>query len=155
MKPVAAYNFQQECQTIEEFEQIQHDNNRLYIEALLIRERILMPKKTAALCDPLLHRGEQLIKQGSFEQCLHLWEHTFHLYQNMGLETSLHRFVWVFCKMLTTNVSISPQLFIHICHLTFEPSEQQKKNSSLKNALCFVTIAAKVNKISFCNLFIA
>ncbi|CAF0783298.1 unnamed protein product [Rotaria sp. Silwood1] len=144
MKPIAAYNFQQECQTIEEFDKIQHDHDRLYIEALLIRERILLPKKTIVLCDPLLIRGEKLIEQCDFENCLRLWEHTFHLFQNMNHETSLHRFVWVFCKMLATNVSISPQLFVQICHLTFEPSEKNNKNHSIKNALCFVTIASMI-----------
>ncbi|CAF2826463.1 unnamed protein product [Rotaria sp. Silwood2] len=146
MGPFAAYNFQQECQTIEEFDKIQYDNNRLYIEALLIRERILLPKKTIALCEPLLIRGEKLIEQSDFENCLILWEHTFHLYQNMNHETSLHRFVWIFCKMLATNVPISPQIFIRICCLTFEPSEQNNKNHSIKNALCLVTIAAMILK---------
>jgi ankyrin repeat protein len=144
-KPIAAYNFQQECQTIEEFEKIKNDHNRLYIEALLIRERILMPKKIQALCDPLLTYGQKLVEQNNFELCLHLWEHTFYLYQNMGHETSLHRFVWIFCKMLTTNTLISPQLFVQICRLTFQPAEQNKKNHSVKNALCLATIAAKVN----------
>jgi ankyrin repeat protein len=144
--PIAAYKFHQECQTIEEFEKIRHNHNRLYIEALIIRERILFPTKTIKLCDPHLVYGDKLIQQGDFEQCLHLWEHTFHLYQDMGHETSLHRFVWIFCRMILANVFISPQLFIKICRLTFEPAEQTKKNHSIKNALCFVTIAAKVNR---------
>jgi hypothetical protein len=144
--PIAAYEFHQECQTIEEFENIRHNHNRLYIEALIIRERILFPTKTIKLCDPHLVYGDKLIQEGDFEQCLHLWEHTFHLYQDMGHETSLHRFVWTFCRMILANVFISPQLFIKICRLTFEPAEQTKKNHSIKNALCFVTIAAKVNR---------
>jgi hypothetical protein len=144
-KPIDAYNFQQECQTVEEFDKIQHDNDRLYLEILLIRERILMPRKIIGLCETLLICGEKLIEQGDFERCLYLWEHTFYLYQNMGHETSLHRFVWVFCKMLITNVYISPELFVKICRLTFEPSEQNKKNHSVKNAVCLVTIAAKVD----------
>ena len=145
-QPIAAYNFHQECQTMEEFERIQHDNNRLYIEALIIRERILLPKKNIKLCDPHLIYGEKLVEQGDFEQCLHLWEHTFQLYQNMDHETSLHRFVWVFCRMLMAKVFISSQIFLKICRLTFEPAEQTKKNHSIKNALCFVTIATKVNR---------
>jgi ankyrin repeat protein len=144
-KPIAAYSFYQECQTIEELENIQDDHNRLYIEALIIRERILLPKKLVTLCEPLLFYGQKLVEQSNFDLCLHLWEHTFYLYQNMGHETSLHRFVWIFCKMITANVFISPQLFVQICRLTFEPAEQNKKNHSIKNALCFVTLAAKVN----------
>ncbi|CAF3846181.1 unnamed protein product [Rotaria sordida] len=144
MKPIAAYNFQQECQTIEEFDKIQYDNDRLFIEALLIQERILLPKKIISLCKPLLIHGEKLIEKNDFENCLHLWEHTFHLYQNMNHETSLHRFVWIFCKMLTTNVPISSQLFIQICRLTFERSQQNNTNHSIKNALCLVTIATMI-----------
>ncbi|CAF0949488.1 unnamed protein product [Adineta steineri] len=144
MVPIKAYNHQQECQTIEEFDQIQNDPDRLYIEALLIRERILMSKKDKELCAPLLERGEEFLNQGDFESCLHLWEHTFHLYENMGYETSLDRFVWVFCKMLIANVPIPPQLFIQICRLTFEPSEQDNNLPTLRNALYLVAIAAKI-----------
>ncbi|CAF3531786.1 unnamed protein product [Adineta steineri] len=146
MVPIKAYNHQQECQTIEEFDQIQNDPDRLYIEALLIRERILMSKKDKELCAPLLERGEEFLNQGDFESCLHLWEHTFHLYQNMGYETSLDRFVWVFCKMLIANVPIPPQLFIQICLLTFEPSEQDNNLLGLRNALYLVAIAAMILK---------
>ncbi|CAF0796473.1 unnamed protein product [Adineta steineri] len=141
MVPIKAYNHQQECQTIEEFDQIQNDPDRLYIEALLIRERILMSKKDKELRAPLLERGEEFLNQGDFESCLHLWEHTFHLYQNMGYETSLDRFVWVFCKMLIANVPIPPQLFIQICLLTFEPSEQDNNLLGLRNAF-FPNLAA-------------
>jgi len=149
-QPIAAYNFQQECQTIDEFEKIQHDHHRLYIEALLIRERILLPKKLVSLCEPLLIYGQNLVEQGAFEQCLRLWHHTFYLYQNMNFETSLHRFVWLFCKMIMANVFIPPDLFVQICRLTFEPSEQNKKNHSIKNSLCLITIAAKVQiQLSF------
>ena len=87
-------------------EQIQHDNDRLYIEALLIRERILMPKKNYHIMwTHSLTRGEQLIKtRVPLNSVSILWEHTFYLYRNMAHATSLHRFVWVFCKMLTSNV---------------------------------------------------
>lgn len=146
-QPILAYSFHQECQTIEEFEKIQHDYHRLYIEALIIRERILLGKKNPTLCEPLLKYGQKLIEQNNFEECIHLWEHTFYLYQTMEHDTSLHRFVWLFCKMIITKTFISPKLFLQICYLTFQPAEQQKKHHSIKNSLCLVTIAAKVKKI--------
>ena len=148
-KPLIAYNYNQECQTFDEFEKIRHDNNRLYIEALLIRERILLPKKIPSLCETLLNYGQKLAEQNNYEQCLHLWEHTFYLYQQIEHETSLHRFVWLFCQMLMNNIFISPKLFLQICHLTFQPAEQHKKNHSIKNSLCLVTIASKVNRTVF------
>ena len=144
-EPIPAYDFHRECRTIEEFEQIVEDYDRLYIETLIIRERIMFAEKSLALYEPLLFYGQRLAGQGQFERCLHLWEHTFHLYQDMGQETSLHRFVWTFCKMLAANVLIPGELFIKICRLTFEPAEQTQKNHSIKNALCLVTIATKVS----------
>ncbi|CAF4213744.1 unnamed protein product [Rotaria sp. Silwood2] len=143
-QPIAAYAFYQECQTIEEFNKIEHDNERLYIEALMIRERILVPEKDETLFKPLLVIGDKLVERGQFERCLHLWEHTFYLYQNMDLETGLHRFVWLFCRMLSINVHISPQRFVQICRLTFEPSQQKPKDDYIKNALCFLAIAIKI-----------
>ncbi len=143
-QPIAAYGFQQECQTIEELNAIQHDNDRLYIETLIIRERLLVPEKNEALFKPLLLRGDKLVDRGQYEYCLHLWEHTFHLYQNMNLETGLHRFVWLFCKMLSNNSPISPQRFVQIARLTFEPSQQKPRDDYIKNALCFLAIAVKI-----------
>ncbi|CAF1011495.1 unnamed protein product [Rotaria sordida] len=143
-QPIAAYAFYQECQIIEEFNKIEHDNERLYIEALIIRERILVPEKDETLFKPLLIIGDKLVEQEQFERCIHLWEHTFYLYQNMNLETGLHRFVWLFCRMLSANAYISPQRFVQICRLTFEPSQQKPKDDYIKNALCFLAIAIKI-----------
>lgn len=143
-QPIAAYSFQQECQTVEDLNRIQHDNERLYTEALIIRERLLVGEKNEILFKPLLIRGDKLVEQGQFELCLHLWEHTFHLYQNMDLETGLHRFVWLFCKMLSLKIPICPQRFVQICRLTFEPSQQKPRDDYIKNALCFLAIAVKI-----------
>jgi hypothetical protein len=62
----------------------------------------------------------------------------------MDLETGLHRFVWVFCKMLTNNIPISPQRFVQIARLTFEPSQQKFRDDYIKNSLCFFAIAVKI-----------
>lgn len=142
--PIAAYAFHRECQTIEEFESIQHDTDRLYIEALIIRERLLVPEKKDSLFKPLLVYGDKLVERGEYDLCLHLWEHTFYLYQNMDLETGLHRFVWLFCKMLGKNVPISSERFVQVARLTFEPSQQKQRDDYVKNALCFVAIAVKL-----------
>lgn len=51
-EPRTVYDFQQESQTIEEFETIQDGDHRLYIEALLMRQRSLFPTKMITLCKP-------------------------------------------------------------------------------------------------------
>ncbi len=143
-QPIAAYAFQQECQTIDDLNQIQHDHERLSLEALIIRERLLVPERNESLFKPLLLHGDRLVKRRQFDHCLHLWEHTFYLYQNMDLETGLHRFVWVFCQMLAHQVPISPQRFVQIARLTFEPSQQKPRDDYIKNALCFLAIAVQI-----------
>ena len=143
-QPIAAYAFQQECQTVEEFEKIQHDIERLRLEALMMRERILVPEKDELLFEPLLNYGDQLVSREKYEHCLDLWEHTFYLYRSMDLQTRLHRFVWVFCKMISMNVRISPQRFVQIARLAFEPSQQKSNHDYVKDTLCLLAIAVKI-----------
>ncbi|CAF3077052.1 unnamed protein product [Rotaria sp. Silwood2] len=71
-QPIAAYDFHKECQFINDLDQIQHDTNRLYTEALLIRERILIPQKNESLFDPLLKRVTVLVERNEFDRALHL-----------------------------------------------------------------------------------
>ena len=84
-----------------------------------------------------------MVEKGQYERCLYLWEHAFHLYQNMELETGLHRFVWLFCKMLANQIPISPQRFVQVARLTFEPSQQKPRDDYIKNALCLFAVAAR------------
>ncbi|CAF2704452.1 unnamed protein product [Rotaria sp. Silwood2] len=145
-EPIAAYDFYKECQSIDELNQIEHDNNRLYIEALLIRERILKPRKSLSLFTPLLDRVILLVEKKEFDRGLHLAFHTFHLYQQMRLDTNLHRFVWIFCRILTANVPFPVDHFLKACNLIFEPSQQKPGDANLNNALFLVIIASKVLK---------
>ncbi|CAF1195039.1 unnamed protein product [Rotaria sp. Silwood1] len=48
-QPLAIYNYYQECQTIEELNSIKTDSNRIWIEVLLVLERILIPRKDPKL----------------------------------------------------------------------------------------------------------
>ncbi|CAF5010358.1 unnamed protein product [Rotaria sp. Silwood1] len=61
--PIAAYEFQRECQSIDELELIQHDADRLILEALLIQERILLPEKDKTLLLSLHQRGITLVER--------------------------------------------------------------------------------------------
>ncbi|CAF2521279.1 unnamed protein product [Rotaria sp. Silwood2] len=109
--PITAYDNQQECQSLNELDRIQDNEDRLYVEALLIRERILLPKKSERLFQPLLKRAMVLAERTEFDRCLNLLFHTFYLYQQMELRTGLHHFVWIFCRMLNANVPIRADHF--------------------------------------------
>ncbi|CAF3395735.1 unnamed protein product [Rotaria socialis] len=144
IEPVAAYDFHKECQSIDELDKIKHDRDRLYIEALLIQERLLLPVKDVKLFEPLLTRVIVLVERNEFDRALHLALHTFHLYQQLKLETKIHRFVWIFCRILHANVHFPVHLFLAACNLLFEPSQQKSDDETLNNALYLAVIATKV-----------
>jgi ankyrin repeat protein len=148
-QPITAYQFQRECQSIDEFRQIEHNVDRLCLEALLIRERILLPEKNETLLPPLHSRGIILVERGEFDQCFQLWLHTFQLYERIELETDLQNFVWLFCRMLAAGIPISIDQFLEICYLTFHPSQNTFTNERLAAALCLIAIGAKVEVILF------
>ena len=145
-EPVSGYEFHQECQSIDELNKIQHDLDSLHIEALLIRERILRPRKKNSIFDPLLNRAILLAERKQFDRCLQLMIHTLYLYQEMEQRTCLHRFVWMFCKMLADQVIIPVNQFLQACNLLFEPSQRNSfDDNTMKNAVYLMVIATKVN----------
>lgn len=145
IEPNIAYEFYRECQTLEEFEIIKNDPDRMWIEAALVRERILLPRNDSSLLRPLLDRGDVLASRDEFGKCFHLWIHAFRLYQTMQIDTNIHRFIWLFCKILTKNQSIPMDQFLTVCYLLFEPSQIRCMNNDILNALFLVTVATKVN----------
>ncbi|UJR07818.1 hypothetical protein I4U23_012101 [Adineta vaga] len=144
IQPIAVYNYAQECQTLDELKSIENDNHRIFIEALLIRERIFPIRKNIAVMKPLHAYGDMLATRKYFDQCLNVWIHMFYLYQQIDMETILHRFVWLFCRMLKVNERISIERFLQVGQLIFEPSQQKEKNCTLGNILCIVIIATKI-----------
>ncbi|CAF1573840.1 unnamed protein product [Rotaria magnacalcarata] len=149
---IPAYDNQRECQSESELDQIAYDNDRLYVEALLIRERILLPRKDAKLFQPLLEHAIVLAERVKFDLCLNLLIHTFYLYQQMEICTGLHRFVWMFCRMLNANIPINPTRFLEVCRLVFEPSQQNTNEANIVNTVCLLAIAAKVlEQTTLCN----
>jgi hypothetical protein len=149
IEPMAAYNYEQECQTVDELNAIKDDRYRIYVETLLIRERLFLSRKDIAIMKPLHAYGDMLVDKKEFDKCLEVWIHMFYLYQQMKLETILHRFVWLFCRMLTAKHIIPVEGFLRVCQLIFEPSQREDKTVTLGNALFLVIIATKVMIFSY------
>ena len=124
---IPVYDNRCECQTIEEFHQIEDDHCQLFVETLLIRERLLHTDKDISIFKPMLVYGDQLVRRGEFHRCIRLWIHAFNLYEQMNLDTGLHRFVWLLCRMITAKVSISAEDFLSIARLIFETVPRTRK----------------------------
>ncbi|CAF3909515.1 unnamed protein product [Rotaria sp. Silwood1] len=144
IQPKDIYDYQQECQTIEELDRIKGDRNRIFIEILLIRERIYSSQKNITIMQPLNDYGDQLAYKKEFDKCLNVYIYIFNSYQQMATNTNLARFVWLFCKMLTENRIISIHRFIQVCYLTFELTESKYMDLTMCNALFLVIITTKI-----------
>ncbi len=123
-EPMAMYDFQQECQSIDEFNQIQENDDRLYIEALLIQERILLSQKDEKLFTLLFERATTLVEKYQFDFCLDLILHIFHLSQQFQFQNYFKQFFWLFYNMFNSKIQIPVDRFWKICDLIFKPSEQ-------------------------------
>jgi ankyrin repeat protein len=144
------YDYQQECQTIDELDRIKANRDRMFIETLLIRERIYSSRKNITVIKPLENYGDRLTYKKEFDKCLNLYIHMFYLYQQIDMNNDLARFVWLFCKMLTENRIIPIHRFIQACYLTFELTESKYMEFTIRNALFLVIIATKVIISPFC-----
>jgi hypothetical protein len=150
IEPIAAYNNEQECQTIDELNSIKDDRDRIIIETLLIRERLYSSRSDITIMEPLEGYSDRLTFNEEYDKSLNVNFHIFYLYQQMNLGTILHRFVWLFCRMLTANRIIPIDRFIQACYLTFESSQSKHINQNINNALFLVIIATKVILCSYC-----
>ena len=138
------YNYQRECETIEEFDQLLKDDQRLLIESILILER-LFPLKNGTNFHKLVEEfGIQLVQQGAFEQCLDLWLHSTELDQNHGGDYGLHLFVWYFCRILTAEYPFAVSRFLQSVFLIFKPAGISYGEKDVNNALFLVVLAVKV-----------
>ncbi|CAF3582869.1 unnamed protein product [Rotaria socialis] len=142
-QPLAIYDYHQECQTLEELESIKNDSNRIWIEVLLVLERILLPRKDPILTKALNGYSHYLLVQNDFDKCLALWIHSFYISKQMQRTMTLYPFVRLFCKMITAEAMIPIDRFIEVCHFTFD-STRTTRDQNTYNQLCFVVITAKI-----------
>jgi ankyrin repeat protein len=138
------YDYKQECRTVDELNDIKNDPHRIFIEILLIRERIYTSRPDIKLLEPLENYGDKLMAEEEFIKCLNVYLHVFYLRQKTSMETNICGFVCLFCKMLTENQRIPIDRFIQVCYLTFEPSQSKHIEMRINNALFLVIIATKV-----------
>ena len=143
IQPLDIYDNQQECQTIDELDRIKANRDRIFIEILLIRERIYSSSKNTTM--KLLEvYGDRLADKKELDKCLNVYIHMFHLCRQIHTDPTLARFVWIFCKMLTENQIIPIDRFIRVCYFTFELTNKTDMNFTIYNALFLVIIATKV-----------
>ncbi|CAF4387078.1 unnamed protein product [Rotaria sp. Silwood2] len=136
-----------ECQTIEQLEEIHSNTDQLYIEALLVRERLLGSTNEEyrySLC----YRGAILADKGQYDQAIAYWIYEFGLCQQYSISIDpkyLRRFAALFSGMLYKTKSIPMEALFTIIKATTEELEHDKQNfnDNLSTLLFLITIVGQ------------
>lgn len=101
LEPCEAYEYQKECEKVQDLIEKEDDPYMLQIEALLVRERIL-GYKNPDLLHPIVYQGAVCADNMQFRRCIALWKHALHIRQEQGrgIQCDLLRFAQVFSQML-------------------------------------------------------
>ena len=143
IEAIAVYDYQRECQTLDELDSIKDDRDRIYIETLLIRERIALSRPEKYIVESLQLYGDSLVEHEQYEKAFNWWIYTFYLYDRINLHTELAQFVWLFCRMLTENATVPVEWFLKVARLVFEPSHLKGDYNAL-NTMFLIVIATKI-----------
>ena len=143
------FDDQQECQTIDELRNIRSNFNRMYIEALLVRERLLGATNVEyrySLC----YRGAILADHGLHQEAMNYWMYELRLSQKYSIKLDakhLRRFASLFSNMLYKTGSIPIESIITIILATINELEHNREhnfNYNLYTLLFLITIASQV-----------
>ena len=149
LEPIDIYDYQRECQTVDELDSIKDDPDRICTETLLIRERIALSRPERCIAEPLQYHGITLVEREQYEKAFNWWIYTFYLYDRINLHTELAQFVWLFCRMMRANGTIPVEWFLKVAQLVFEPSHLKDKQYNTLNTMFLIVIGTKVRSYSF------
>ncbi|CAF1282904.1 unnamed protein product [Rotaria magnacalcarata] len=107
--PIEAFNYSQECQTLDEFNHILFESNtRLHIESLLIQERLL-GQKNKRYRHAVRFYGTVLADANQYHASLQFWLYELNIRREHNINFDkwhLRGFVHIFSKMIKNNVDI-------------------------------------------------
>ena len=85
LKATAIYDYQRECQTIEELDVIKDDPHRIFLEMLLILERMALSRPWRSIVEPLEAYNITLVEHEEYEKTLNILIHRFYLHQRLNI----------------------------------------------------------------------
>jgi len=146
-----AFDFQQECVTLNQLKEISQNMNRFHIESLLILSRILGLNNNDYYYS-LRYYGACLIDSNQFYQGLHIWIYQLDLSQKYSIHFDntqiLRTFVHLFTK-IQQNYQIKSffgQALFTIISITYQQIKQKNENTNfnIHTLLYLITIFATV-----------
>jgi hypothetical protein len=138
----------QECQTIDELKKIQSSFNSMYIEALLVRERLLgltNKEYRYSLC----YRGAILADNEQYNEAVSYWLYELELRRQYSIllePKHLRNFVSIFCGILYKSNSLPMEALLITIVATTEELEHdtQNFNYNLNTLLFLITTTSQV-----------
>ncbi|CAF0976258.1 unnamed protein product [Rotaria sp. Silwood1] len=142
------FDHQQECQTIDQLNEIYSNSARLCIEALLIRERLLGPTN-AEYRYSLRYHGAILADNDQHDQAMTFWMYELGLRQKYSIPMdpeNLRHFASMFSEMIFVSLSIPIENLLTVIRVT---TEELKHNTvefdfNLHTLLFLITISSKL-----------
>lgn len=130
--PIEAFNYFQECQTLEEFYAIlSQPNNRLHMESLLIQERILGPKNKRYRRAVRFY-GAVLADRRQYDASLLFWLYELDLRRQHQISFDkwhLRDFVHMFAEMIINDIEkISEKALLEIFKALSDELSQARNN---------------------------
>lgn len=142
------FNHRQECQTLDQLNEIHADPTNLCIEALLIRERLLGPKN-AEYRYSLRYHGAVLADNQEHIEGLPFWMYELELRQQHSIPIDsehLRHFASMFSEMLSLSLPISIENLLTVMKITVEELKLQTNqfDFNIHTLIFLITITCQV-----------
>jgi hypothetical protein len=152
------FNNRQECQTIDQLNELHSNPDNIYIEALLARERLLGPSN-AEYRYSLRYHGAILADNDHHYRAIEFWMYELGLRQQYSItmdSENLRHFASMFSEMVFLSLSIPIEALLLVIKVT---TEELKRNTTefdfnLRTLLFLITITSQVLLFSLISLFI-
>jgi hypothetical protein len=141
-------NNRQECQTVDELEELRLNPENMYIEALLVRERLL-GSASEEYRYSVIYRGAILADNAQYYQAVALWMYELELDRQYSIAIDpedMRQFVALFGDMVFKSSPIPIEALLKIVTTTTEEVKRNagKINYNLHTLLFLITIISQV-----------
>jgi len=144
-----AFEYRQECQTIEQLNELRNNSEKISIEVLLIRQRLL-GKSNAKFRNLLIYQGANLINTTHYLQGIRYWMYQLEIHQTNAihiLSKQLRYYIKSFAILTHRNQLIPMQILLQILTTAMNTLKNQNTDDfdeNLNNLLFIITIITQI-----------
>lgn len=130
--PEEVFEFQVECTTLEELRAIAANEDKLNVEALLVKERILGALNVNTI--DIIYRGAVLADRRDYPACLKYWDRAMHVkrHNNETIAQDLERYGELFSEMIEGTYPLNFEKIITTLNMCIEELKLDKERITIK-----------------------